>query len=340
MVTMSDVASAAGVSVMTVSNVLNERGRVSAQTRLRVLEKVKETGYEIDLTARRLRAGRTDTVALVVPHFDHAYFGELAARLAPAFGAKGKHLVVEQSGASREGELAALSAARLRMYDGVLLSAVGLSFEDLDRISVRTPIVLLGEQRVPERFDHITMANAEGARLATARLLESGARRIAIVGGEEPSRAPSMASQRTRGWERAHVELGADADRGLVVQLRPHDAPTARDAIRKMLERDERVDAVFAVTDQVGIGVVAGLTDMGLRVPDDLQVIGFDDLALARHVAGGLSSVDPGSDWIAAQAVDILEARMAGAAFAPRHLVSPVRLVLRGTTKAAPAARR
>ncbi|MDI6944531.1 MULTISPECIES: LacI family DNA-binding transcriptional regulator [Microbacterium] len=340
MATMSDVARAAGVSVMTVSNVLNDRGRVSAETRLRVLEKVREIGYEIDLTARRLRAGRTDTVALIVPRFDHAYFGDLAAAFAEAFALRGRHLVVEQSGASVEGELSALSLARLRMYDGVILSPVGLGAPDLDRIAIPTPIVMLGEQQVPERFDHVTMANAEGARMAVAHLIGSGARRVAIVGGARASRGVTMSSQRTDGWRAAHADAGLAADPELVLEVREPAVDGARDAIARAVRDGLGVDAVFAVTDQIAFGVLAGLADAGVAVPGDVQVIGFDDVGISRHIAGGLSTVDPGSRWIVEQAVETLEARMARADFAPRHLVSPARLVLRATTKAAPSSRR
>jgi transcriptional regulator with XRE-family HTH domain len=106
-VTMREVAQASGVSLMTVSNVINGRpGAVGTETRLRVLEAVDRLGYEVNLTARRLRKGLTGTIGLIVPRFDHPYFGELAARLSSALATTGRHLSVEQSGASAEGELA------------------------------------------------------------------------------------------------------------------------------------------------------------------------------------------------------------------------------------------
>jgi DNA-binding LacI/PurR family transcriptional regulator len=146
-VTMTDVARASGVSVMTVSNVINNRPRVGADTRARVLGVIDELGYEVNLSAKRLRAGRTSTVGLVVPSLGHPYFGELADRYVTAFARRGIHVAIEQSGASKEGELSAISRARLQMYDGVLLSVVGLSYEDVDRIRRRYRSSCSGSKR-------------------------------------------------------------------------------------------------------------------------------------------------------------------------------------------------
>ena len=181
--TLKDVARAAGVSVMTVSNVVNDRPRVGPETRARVLDAIADLGYEVNLTARRLRAGRSGTIAFVVPRVDHPYFGQLGAQLTTALRASDRHLVIEQTNASKEGELGALSQARLQMYDGVLLSVVGLAPDDVDRLQTQLPLVLLGERPMPPRFDHVMLGNVEGARLATAHLLARGARRVAIVGG-------------------------------------------------------------------------------------------------------------------------------------------------------------
>lgn len=340
-VTMTDVARAAGVSVMTVSNVVNDRPRVSERTRQRVLEVVADLGYEVNLTARRLRAGRTDTVALVVPQLAHLYFGELGRKLSENFAEQGKHLVVEQSGASREGELSALSNARLRMYDGIIVSAVGLAYGDIDRLRPGIPTVLLGERTVPDRFDHVMMANEEGALLAVRHLLETGARRVAIVGGTPDPTATQEATigqtgastLRTLGWQAAHAERGLVADPDLVVSVPHLDAAEAVELTTELLRRRPDVDAIFAVTDQVALGSLAALHSEGRRVPDDVQVVGFDNLALLSLVPPGLSSVDPGSPWIAEQAAEVLLARINGSDLPPQHLSAPARLVLRGSTR-------
>ncbi|WP_307366945.1 LacI family DNA-binding transcriptional regulator [Microbacterium sp. W4I4] len=330
---MSDVARAAGVSIMTVSNVVNGRPRVSAQTRSRVIEVIAELGYEVNLSAKRLRAGRAGTVALIVPRLDHPYFGEIAARYVAAFGAHGIHVAVEQSGASREGELSAVSHARLQMYDGVLLSVVGQSYDDVDRLRTQVPIVLLGEQEMPGRFDHVMLANVEGAELATGALLDRGRRSVAIVGGIPARANTGMAELRTQGWRNAHEARGLVADERLVIELAEQETADAHRQVAFALEHGLRFDAVFAITDQDAIGAIAALHDAGLAIPHDVAVIGFDDLALSEHLRPSLSTIDPGNGWVVEQSTRLLQARMSGDTAAPEHLTAPVRLVERSSTR-------
>ncbi|GAB3168449.1 LacI family DNA-binding transcriptional regulator [Myceligenerans halotolerans] len=333
MVTMSDVARAAGVSVMTVSNVLNGRSNVGADTRLRVLEVIDELGYEINLTARRLRSGRTGTIGLIVPGFDLHYYGELASRISEALAPEGMHLVVEQSGASRERELSALSLARLQQYDGVLLSAVGLDMADLDRIHPDVPIVLLGEQAVPDRYHRIRMSNAAGARLATGHLIDCGARRIAVLGGKLSAPRPEMATCRAEGWSEALEAAGLRPDPGLVIPLRTYSIAEARGAIAAAVAGGLEIDGVFAVTDEVAIGALAGLHDAGRRVPDDVQLAGFDNLGISEHLVPGLTTIDPDHSTTVAEALRLLNRQLKDRTAEPEHVVSDVTLISRGTTR-------
>lgn len=330
---MSDVARAAGVSLMTVSNVLNGRPNVGAETRLRVLEVVDELGYEINLTARRLRTGRTGTVGLIVPRFDHQYYSELAARISDTIAPEGLHLVVEQSGANRERELSALSLARLQQYDGVLLSAVGLDFGDLDRIHPDLPMVLLGEQDVPDRYHSIKMANAAGARLATEHLVACGARRVAVLGGGLEAPHLDMASSRAQGWADALRAAGLEPDPELVIPLESFSIAEARAAVAERVASGLAVDGVLGVTDEIAIGAMAGLRDVGRQVPDDVQVVGFDNLRISEHVSPGLTSIDPGHDAMVADALRLLRRQLDDEGTDPEHVVSSVALVERGSTR-------
>ncbi len=331
MVTMADVAREAGVSIMTVSNVLNERKRVGAPTRTRVLAAVQSLGYEVNLTARHLRAGRTDTVALIVPSF-HDYFGEVADEIAPLVEAEGRHLVLERTSANPESEMESLSVARLQMYDGVLLSVAGLDRDQLDRVRTSKPIVLLGERDVPDHLDHVRLANEEGARAATAHMIERGSRRIVALGctlGSEHM----MTSDRRVGWELAHRQAGVGFDERYVVPIAEYSSHAARAAVLDLILSDLPFDGIFAATDVLALGAVAALAERGVRVPDDVQLAGFDNLDVSGFVPPGITSVDPNHQGVARHAVGLLHRRMADIDAPAEHVVAPVRLVVRGSTR-------
>ena len=186
-VTMIDVARAAGVSAMTVSNVVNGRPNVRDETRRRVLEAVDRLGYRMNVAAQSLRSGRTGVIGLAVPQIDHAYFGQLGSLLTERFRREGMRVVVEQTGASREGELDALYFSKMRMYDGLVLSAVGLGQSDVDLLGLGFPIVVIGERISQRQVDHVGMANVDGALAATRHLLERGCTRIVALGGSTGS---------------------------------------------------------------------------------------------------------------------------------------------------------
>lgn len=330
MVRMADVARAAGVSVMTVSNVLNERLPVGEPTRARVMAAVDALGYEVNLTARHLRAGRTDTVAFVVPSF-HDYFGELADEVALLVEAEGRHLVLERTSANAQQEMEALSVARLQIYDGVLLSIAGLDRDQLGRVRTSKPIVLLGERDVPDHLNHVRLANESGAGLATAHMIERGSRRILALGCSFD--AAHMMTDRRVGWERACRQAGLAADPAYVVPVSDYTSLGGHDAMAEVLASGLPFDGVFAVTDIVALGALSALADAGLRVPDDVQLAGFDNLDMSRFIPPGLTSVDANHEGVAEAAVGLLHRQMSGWTGPAEHVVAPVRLVVRGSTR-------
>ncbi len=178
MVTMRDVAAEAGVSPMTVSNALTGRRPVSEATRRTVLEAVDRLGYQVNVAARSLRQGRTGVVGIAVPTLDSHYYSRLAHRLVLAFSQAGLATVVEETHASREGELAAFRDSRLNAYDGLVIAALGLTEREINALSREVPVVVLGEQELHQTVDHVSMPNVAGAEAATRLLLDRGCRRL------------------------------------------------------------------------------------------------------------------------------------------------------------------
>ena len=326
--TMSDVARMAGVSKMTVSNVVNNRVPVSEAVRSRVLEAIQATGYRLNVTARVLKSGRTGVIGLAVPEVGHPYFGHLATLVFAEARRHGLHVALEQTGAAEAGELDAIAQSHRLQFDGLILSAVGADPATLQLPAGNFPVVLLGEQGFAGRFDHVLMPNEDGCKAATLHLLDQGCERIAFIGGGEMDRV-TVASRRVRGYLAALAERGLEPDPDLVVRLRSFDLTSGREAGRWIADSGLGVDGALTVTDTVAHGVLRGLVDRGVSVPGQVRLVGFDDIPESACMVPSLSTVAPDHRWMAAKAVDLVAARIEGAGHDPAEHTAPFELKVR-----------
>ena len=335
MVTIQDVAKAAGVSPMTVSHVINEHRHVKASTRARVLATMSDLGYRVNVAARNLRTGRTGTIGLAVPEVDRPYWGELGAAIIAAAERHDLRVVVEQTGRRRDEELNALSMSRNRLYDGLILSTVGLGPADAELLKVGYPVVILGERIFDGPVDHVAMPNVEAARAATEHLIRRGCRRIVIVEGSFTGEV-DVSSLRLDGYRQALRRAKIPFSSDLLVNCDVLSMQAGADAVRGLASHGVDFDGVFCVTDTTAIGVLRGLADFGLDVPGQVKVIGFDDVAEAAFTVPSLSSVDPGMEEIADKAVDLLVGRISGTLPADTHeeFVTDYKIVARESTAA------
>lgn len=345
--TIQDVARAAGVSPMTVSNVLNERGSVAPTTRAKVLDTIDALGYRVNVAARNLRQGRTGTIGLALPELDRAYSAQLAARIVRAGVRRGLRVVVEETGARKENELDAIALSRVRLYDGLILSAVDIEPADLEQISASGPVVLLGEQVSASRVDHVGVPNADGAKAMLEHLHATGRRRIAVLGAgvgfrERPEAyALEAGALRVRGARQALQSAGSDLDPDLVIEVSEWSTPAGWQATTEFVRRGQRFDAIFALTDSLAFGALRALADAGLSVPHDVAVAGFDNVDEARFSIPSLTTVAPDHQQIAETAVRFLVERMRSGddAGPPREVTSEFHLAIRESTSAEPSGR-
>jgi DNA-binding LacI/PurR family transcriptional regulator len=333
--TMHDVARVAGVSLKTVSNVVNEHPQVGAAIRERVRAAIEELGYRPNISARNLRSGRSGVIGLAVPVLSQAYFAQLADDVIRAAEARGLVVLVEQTGGVRERELELLGSPRLALIDGLLFSPLGLTVGDVPDVTPGMPLVVLGEHLFGGSVDNITMQNQDAARAATAHLLGKGRRRIAVI-GEHKFEVETTAGLRMAGYRAALADAGVPFDDALVAPIEVWDRTSGAEAMQRLLDTGVRPDGVFAMNDDLALGALRVLSDRGLEVPDDVAVIGFDDVDECRYSAPRLSSVDPGRREIAAMAVDLLMERVAAGAhhddLPPRERAPKARLALREST--------
>ena len=310
-VTIQDVAKAAGVSPMTVSHVINEHRHVKESTRAKVLAAMNDLGYRVNVAARNLRTGRTDTIGLAVPEVDRPYWGQLGAAVITAAERHGLRVVIEQTGRRRDNELNALTMSRNRLYDGLILSTVGLGAADGERLNVGYPVVILGERIFDGPVDHVAMPNVEAARAATTHLIERGCHRIAIT-EDSVTGEVGVSSLRLQGYLKALRSAKIPFSSDLVMELDLFTMEAGAAAVRGLAGRGVEFDGVFCMTDTIAIGVLRGLADLGLDVPGRVKVIGFDNVAEAAFTVPSLSSVDPDLEAIANKAVDLLVGKISG----------------------------
>lgn len=303
MVTQQEVADRAGVGRRTVSHVITGFPHVSAEARERVLRAIDELGYVPNRAAQQLRTGRSGVIALTVPEIGVGYFGELGTLIVEEAASRGLGTVVAQTRGVRDRELTELERILALQPDGVIMSPLGLTSDDLASISARAPVALIGEHFVGRSgvVAPIAIDNAAAASEVVEHLVHLGRRRVAFLG--MPGDGPRFNALRREGaraaLERAGLTAAAD------VELRDF---TWEDGYRAGTELAERVraghvDAVFCVTDEVAIGVMRAVHDAGLRIPDDVAVAGFDDIPEGRYATPRLTTIAPDKAEIARRAV-------------------------------------
>lgn len=335
MATIQDVAKSAGVSPMTVSNVINNHPSVKPETRNRVIKAMAELDYRVNVAARNLRAGKTFKIGLAVAEIDRPYYGQLAAKIIAEAAKHNLDVLVEQTGATRENEIEALWLSRNRMYDGLILSTVGLGPDDVELLNVDYPVVILGERIFNGPVDHVAMANVEGAKAATQHLIKQGCKRISII-DSHISEKTDASSLRYSGYQAAHKDARISIDPALAITLETTTFSLAYglEAGNKLIESGTQFDGVFCVTDTVAFGVLRALANHGIKVPGDVKVIGFDNIEEGAFSVPSLSTIDPDHDLMAKTAVDLLVRRMneGKSKSKPVEFVSNFKLIPREST--------
>lgn len=308
---LRDVAELAGVSIKTVSNVVNDYVHVRPATRARVQRAIEELGYQPNLSARNLRAGRTNVISLVVPELGLSYFAQLADAVIERADRHGLTVQVEQTNGDRDREIAMLSSPRRTLADGLIFSPLGMSQADQDYLTVNYPMVILGERIFGGPVDHVTMRNTEGAYAATRLLTDSGRSRVAVIGAHEHEVIGS-AGLRLEGYKQALHDSGLEFDPALVAHSGLWHRSNGAEAMTELIESGADFDGVFAMNDALALGAMRVLQHSGRRIPDDVALVGFDNVEEAEFAVPGLTTIDPGRDAIATRAVDVLAERITG----------------------------
>jgi DNA-binding LacI/PurR family transcriptional regulator len=307
--TIRDVARVAGVSAKTVSNVINDHPHVRSHVRERVRKAIIELDYRPNLSARGLRYGKTGVIGLAVPALRESYFAELADSVIRAAEKRGLSVLIGQTNGDRENELDVIRG--LQGTDGLLISPKSLGQQDVDALNVPLPLVLLGERIFGGPTDHVTMHNVASAQAAVEHLLARGRSRIALIGAPEPDASgTSSATLRLQGYHKALEAAGIAESPELICATGPWGREAGAAAVRRLVADGVSFDAVFALNDTLALGALRALGEASIRIPDEVAVIGFDNIDEARFSVPSLTSVDPGRESIAEMAVKMLVERI------------------------------
>ena len=329
------IAELAGVSIATVSRVLNGRGDVSEETREAVSRVIRENGYTANRNARGLSAGRTGLVGVLVPLVYPAYFSGILAGAAEALSERDFQIVLSPTGGEHDREVSIVD--RLHgLTDGAMIILPEESSEELERLldSGFRFVVLDPLMPLDERIPSVSAAHMSGADQAMKHLLDLGHRRVGQITGP---RGWVATEDRRRGYRAALAAAGILPDPTLAREASPEIDP-GRAAAEQLLDLPEPPTAIFAFNDNIAIGAIQAARARGLRVPEELSVVGFDDVEYATIVTPALTTVRQPLAEMGRTGVSLLMRLLEGQRFETLHVELATRLVVRDSTAPPPRA--
>lgn len=330
--TSRDLARLAGVSQATVSRVLTNNPKVNAETRARVLQVLKDANYTPNALARAMKTGRTDTIGVFMTRVTSPFHAELLDEIGRLLGAAGLHMILWNI--EHDPEETVTDVIQQRLVDGFLLTSAKYDSKlHSMALASGTPTVLLHRGIDGLECDQVVGDNWQGAYDAGRYLVEAGHRDIGLV---SLAHTGKTARDRDLGFRAALAEAGISLkDRNVITTSVDHVHGHA--AARKLLSAKKPPTAIYTVTDLLAFGVLDGARSLGVRVPDDVWVVGFDNTAVASWEAFDLTTVDQPVHAIVEAGIDLLRRRIADPTAEPTVLKLPCRLIIRGSTANTPA---
>jgi LacI family transcriptional regulator len=332
--TQADVARLAAVSRPVVSYVLSGDPLVpvAQETRRRVLAAIAELGYVPDHSARSLRRGKTSTIAAIIPDITNPFYPAFIRGIQDIAEGHGFDVIAYNTDGEIEKERKGLRAALAGRADGIIITPFRVPHDELEAIVAHgTAVVTLGQRVQPPRtlpVDNLFVDNAAAARAAVAYLIERGHRRIGMVAGKEGTPPRDM---RVRGYAEALAQRGETVDR-LLVRAGDFTVDAGRLAAAELLRLPEPPTAIFAANDLMAMGAMFAARAAGFRIPDNLAVVGLDDIPAAALVEPPLTTIAQYPAQLGRRAAELMFDRLNGAAPAEsRQIEMPFTLIVRGS---------
>jgi LacI family transcriptional regulator len=331
-VRLKDIARDLGVSVVTVSKVLRGNSDIGEETRKRVLKRMKELNYQPNMLARGLASGKTYTVGLVVPDLVHPFFAEFAKSLSGVLRQSNRAVILASSEEDPEIERQEIRTLLRRGIDVLLIASCQPNLRNFYELGDERTPYLLFDRNFPHLAAHFVGSDdLKVGEMATNHLIKIGRKRIAHIAGRNTS--PSY--DRLRGFRNAMLEHHLPVPEDYVIvcdHMEESGDKTGYEAMQKLLAMKERPDAVFCYNDLTAIGAIEATTTAGLRVPEDVAVIGCGNMPYNDYLRIPLSSIDHGTAELGRLAGELALELVAHPEQPPKSILVPPRLVARAST--------
>ncbi|MCF6138300.1 catabolite control protein A [Pseudalkalibacillus berkeleyi] len=329
--TIYDVAREAGVSMATVSRVVNGNPNVKPATRKKVLDAIERLGYRPNAVARGLASKKTTTVGVIIPDISSMFFAELARGIEDIATMYNYNIILCNSDQNKDKEIHLLNTLLGKQVDGIVFMGGTITEEHVEEFKRSpVPIVLAATISPDEEIPTVNINYQEAVFDAVHMLIEQGNERVAMVSGplEDPINGHHKFSGYRRALEEANLEMNED-----YVSIGDYTYDSGIEAVEKFLSLTEQPTSVFVGTDEMALGVIHGAQDRGLSIPEDIEVIGFDNTRLASMVRPTLTTVVQPMYDIGAVAMRLLTKFMKNETVEDRTVILPHRIQLRDSTK-------
>ncbi|GGB32644.1 LacI family transcriptional regulator [Lentibacillus populi] len=288
MATIQEVAKRAGVSVATVSRVINKRSKVSMKARIRVEQAIKELNYEPSVLGRNLRNSESRLLLVLLPSISNPFYSEIINGIEDTAIGQGYNILLCETDSNPEREAIYFNMMRNRLADGIILMDPTVNQENLHELASKYPVVQCSEFDEDGNISYVTINNQLAAYQAVKHLIKLGKQKIALINSDEKF---LYARERRSGYEKALKEFAIPIEEKWIYNTDNLSFESGQQAMRFLLNQEDRPAAVFAVSDLFAIGALKEINSNGLRVPDDIAVIGFDKISFSNMTYPTLTTV-------------------------------------------------
>lgn len=327
---MKEIAELADVSVATVSRVINQNGRFSKETEKRVRDVIEKYGYKTNLVAKSLRIRRTRSIGVIVPNIKNEFFASIVLEIERYFFAEGYSVFICNTNGEGEKEREYLKSLDAKGVDGLIYIS-GKEEMSLSTLQRNLPIVCIDRKpNIKENIAIVESDNYAGGYLATETLINKGCRNILLIKSDGKV---STLNLRARGYEAALTKHNLPFNKDFVVNLKNTTFEKAKEKINDLLKDGLFFDGIFAMNDWVALGSLIGLTENNIKVPEEVKIIGFDNISISKYSYPRITTINQDKKKLAEEASKALLNFINEKSVKDKlHIVSPVSLIERETT--------